>query len=90
MRICLLQCVQCWDPGRVVLVAERVVEWLCRGRGAIVVESGGGSSAGLCERVVGWPGVVYWVVLSANVLCCARAPRRVCVCRGPEVSGGQR
>ena len=41
------------------------------------------------EGVVGWPGVLCWVVMSVNVVCCPRAERRVCVCRGPEVTDRQ-
>ena len=41
-------------------------------------------------EVVVWPGVLYWVVMSVNVVCCTRAARRLCVCRGPEVTGGHR
>ena len=41
-------------------------------------------------EVVVWPGVLYWVVMSVNVVCCTRAARRLCVCRGPGVTGGHR
>ena len=42
------------------------------------------------EEVVGWPGVLCWVVMSVNVVCCTRADCRVCVCQGSEVACWQR
>ena len=42
------------------------------------------------EKVVEWAGAQCWVVMRANIVCCSRATRRVCVSRGPEVPGGHR
>ena len=42
------------------------------------------------EKVVEWAGAQCWVVMRANIVCCSRAARRVCVSRGPEVPGGHR
>jgi hypothetical protein len=42
-----------------------------------------------CGAAAGkWPGLKYWIVWCAVVVCCTRATRHVSVCSGPEMPGG--